>query len=190
MKKSITTRIAILDCAIALFKEQGYDKVTIKQICEASDVAKSTFYYHYQTKEDLIKDFFKHIDINVEQMMQALLEDGNYLEQMWKMIEMYYLRLIDAGVEITKIVYSSNLANDKHILGENNAIAKDAYLKLLSKALESKLIQPVETSVEVLLSTLVYSLTGISYLWCVNNGNFDLIAECRKVFETILQYHP
>jgi AcrR family transcriptional regulator len=178
----------ILECAISLFKESGYDTVTIKNICEKAEIAKSTFYYHYQTKEDLIKDFFKTIDINVEQIMQALLIDDNCLEQMWRIIELYYQRLIDAGVEITRTVYISNLVQDKHILGTDNAIARDLYLTLIKRAREKEIIAKSTVTEEELLDALVYSLTGISYLWCVQNGNFDLLTECRKTFETVLGY--
>jgi AcrR family transcriptional regulator len=178
----------ILECAILLFKEYGYDQVTILQICEKAKVAKSTFYYHYETKEDLIKDFFKTTDINVEQIMQVFLEDVNCLEQMWKMIELYYKRLLEAGIEITKVVYLTNLIHDKHILGEDNAIAKEAYLTLLNRAMENKLIIKTKKDAEELLSALVYSLTGIAYLWCVKNASFDLLKECRDAFETVLGY--
>jgi AcrR family transcriptional regulator len=190
MKESISTRMHILECAINLFKESGYDQVTIKNICEKAEVAKSTFYYHYQTKEDLIKDFFKTIDINVEQMMQALLTDDNCLEQMWRIIELYYQRLIDAGIEITRMVYMTNLVQDKHILGADNAIAKDMYLTLLKRAREKKVITNCSKNNEDLYSSLVYSLTGISYLWCVQEGKFDLLSECRKTYETVLGYNP
>lgn len=190
MKESISTRMHILECAIELFKESGFDNVTIKNICEKSEVAKSTFYYHYQTKEDLIKDFFKTIDINVEQMMQVLLAGDDCLEQMWQIIELYYKRLLDAGVEITRMVYLKNLVQDKHILGAENAMAKELYLTLLRRAREKKVITNSLRSNEELYASLVYSLTGIAYLWCVQNGEFDILAECRCSFETVLGYVP
>jgi AcrR family transcriptional regulator len=190
VKESISTRMHILECAIELFKESGFDNVTIKNICEKSEVAKSTFYYHYQTKEDLIKDFFKTIDINVEQMMQVLLAGDDCLEQMWQIIELYYKRLLDAGVEITRMVYLKNLVQDKHILGAENAMAKELYLTLLRRAREKKVITNSSRSNEELYASLVYSLTGIAYLWCVQNGEFDILAECRRSFETVLGYVP
>lgn len=190
MKESISTRMHVLECAIELFKESGYENVTIKNICEKSEIAKSTFYYHYQTKEDLIKDFFKSIDINVEQMMQVLLADDDCLEQMWKIIELYYKRLLDAGVEITRMVYLKNLVQDKHILGAENAMARELYLTLLRRARENNEIMNGIRSDEELYTSLVYSLTGISYLWCVQNGEFDILAKCRMSFETILGYVP
>lgn len=182
-------KIIILECAIDLFKEFDYDKVTIKQICEKASIPKSTFHYYYKAKEDLIKDFFKITDINASHMMQAIYTSDNSLEQMWKVIELYYKRLIDAGVSISKTVYISNIMEDKHILGVDNAIAKDMYITFIKRGREKHLINNTCEDDEKLLSALVYALTGIAYLWCVQNGNFDLLKECRSVFETVLNYN-
>ena len=40
--------------ALELFAEQGYDRTTIDQITERADVARGTFFNHFQRKEDLV----------------------------------------------------------------------------------------------------------------------------------------
>lgn len=49
--KNIDTRNKIIKCGIELFKRDGYEKTTIPKICEAADVSKGTFYYHFQDKQ-------------------------------------------------------------------------------------------------------------------------------------------
>jgi AcrR family transcriptional regulator len=48
----------IIDSAIPLFREKGYDAVTITDIVNASHIARATFYKHFINKKDL---FFKCI---------------------------------------------------------------------------------------------------------------------------------
>jgi AcrR family transcriptional regulator len=48
----------IIDSAIPLFREKGYDAVTITDIVNASSIARATFYKHFINKKDL---FFKCI---------------------------------------------------------------------------------------------------------------------------------
>ncbi len=48
----------IIDSAIPLFREKGYDAVTITDIVNASRIARATFYKHFINKKDL---FFKCI---------------------------------------------------------------------------------------------------------------------------------
>ncbi|MFF4406548.1 TetR/AcrR family transcriptional regulator [Streptomyces sp. NPDC001262] len=40
--------------ALSLFVEQGYDGTTVDQIAERADVARGTFFNHFQRKEDLV----------------------------------------------------------------------------------------------------------------------------------------
>lgn len=48
------TRRKILDAAAELFAKHGYENTTIAQIVEKADLAKGTFYQHFQTKVDLL----------------------------------------------------------------------------------------------------------------------------------------
>ncbi|MER5666006.1 TetR/AcrR family transcriptional regulator [Streptomyces mirabilis] len=40
--------------ALELFAEQGYERTTIDQIAERADVARGTFFNHFQRKEDVV----------------------------------------------------------------------------------------------------------------------------------------
>jgi AcrR family transcriptional regulator len=48
-----STRQSILQAAAKLFRNQGYDQTSVDQIVESADVAKGTFYQHFQTKIDV-----------------------------------------------------------------------------------------------------------------------------------------
>lgn len=50
------TRKKLIDAAISLILENGYDAVTIDQIVERADVGKGTFYLHFKDKENLVWD--------------------------------------------------------------------------------------------------------------------------------------
>ena len=56
-EKREATREQIISTAIALFTQQGYEATTIDDITKAARVAKGTFYYHFECKEDLVLAF-------------------------------------------------------------------------------------------------------------------------------------
>ena len=47
-------RDRIIQSALSLFSEKNFEDVTIKDICQKAEVANSTFYYHFKTKEELM----------------------------------------------------------------------------------------------------------------------------------------
>ena len=59
------TQKAIFDAFIKLISEKNYSKITIQEIIDEADIGRSTFYSHFQTKDELLqamcKDIFAHI---------------------------------------------------------------------------------------------------------------------------------
>jgi AcrR family transcriptional regulator len=47
-------RERILDVALELFNEQGYDKTSLREIAERLGVTKAALYYHFERKEDIL----------------------------------------------------------------------------------------------------------------------------------------
>jgi AcrR family transcriptional regulator len=48
------TRERILDVALDLFIEQGYDKTSLREIAERVGVTKAALYYHFESKDDIL----------------------------------------------------------------------------------------------------------------------------------------
>ena len=48
------TRERILDVALDLFIEQGYDKTSLRQIAEPLGFTQAAIYYHFAAKEDIL----------------------------------------------------------------------------------------------------------------------------------------
>jgi AcrR family transcriptional regulator len=48
------TRERILDVALDLFTEQGYDKTSLRQIAEPLGFTQAAIYYHFAAKEDIL----------------------------------------------------------------------------------------------------------------------------------------
>lgn len=67
-----TSRERMVDAAVALFDEQGYDATTVEQIVERAGVSRSTFFRAFGSKEDVI--FPQHEDL--QSRIAARLETG------------------------------------------------------------------------------------------------------------------
>jgi AcrR family transcriptional regulator len=56
--KSEQTRAVILDTAMRLFQERGYDKTTMRAIAQEAGVSVGNAYYYFESKEFLIQGFY------------------------------------------------------------------------------------------------------------------------------------
>ncbi len=53
--KSNENKKRIIDCAIRLINEKGFDNVTVSEITQVAGVSKGAFYIHFKSKEDIIE---------------------------------------------------------------------------------------------------------------------------------------
>ncbi|MCP4543998.1 MAG: TetR/AcrR family transcriptional regulator [Chloroflexi bacterium] len=71
-RKKIETRQRLMEAALQLFQEHGYDATTVEQIAEAADVAKSTFFNYFETKEAILPTLAKW---RFQQLKETLLPE-------------------------------------------------------------------------------------------------------------------
>lgn len=68
-------RQAILDSALTLFYEKGYDAVGVQQIVDAAGVTKPTLYYYFGSKQGLLscllEEHFSKLETQMEQVKDA-----------------------------------------------------------------------------------------------------------------------
>lgn len=55
-RRRLEIRERILSTAVALFESQGYEATTVNQIAESADVAYGTFFKHFPTKLDVLRE--------------------------------------------------------------------------------------------------------------------------------------
>lgn len=70
-RKKLRTRQALIDAAMRLYREKGFDGVTVAEIARLADVAPRTFFGYFETKEDV---FLGRGDQRLELLVQAIRE--------------------------------------------------------------------------------------------------------------------
>lgn len=59
MREENNSKEIILNCALKLFAEQGYNAVGISAIVEAAGITKPTLYYFYHSKEGVLREILE-----------------------------------------------------------------------------------------------------------------------------------
>ena len=58
-KKSKETKARIFHAAKTILQKQGYDQLSIKNICDEAGVSNGSFYHHFKTKDDLLSYYIE-----------------------------------------------------------------------------------------------------------------------------------
>ena len=78
----VDTRQRILDVALDLFTEQGYDGTSLREIAEQLGVTKAAIYYHFESKEDILMALHMRIhDFGREALL--LIGEGPVTLELW-----------------------------------------------------------------------------------------------------------
>jgi AcrR family transcriptional regulator len=72
--KAARTRSAIIDAALALFRERGYDATTMRAIAAEAGVSVGNAYYYFSSKEQLVQGFYDRAQADHEAAARPVLE--------------------------------------------------------------------------------------------------------------------
>ena len=80
------TRERILDVALELFNEQGYDQTSLREIAARVGVTKAALYYHFEHKEDILLELHLRLHALGREAFDQLgnLEDGPEIVAAWE----------------------------------------------------------------------------------------------------------
>lgn len=66
------TRRRILDTALRLFRERGFDETTMRDIAQASDMSLGAAYYYFPSKEAIVAGYYDNlIDEHKQRVREA-----------------------------------------------------------------------------------------------------------------------
>ncbi len=74
------TRQRILDTALDLFIEQGFDKTSLREIAERVGVTKAALYYHFASKDEIFRTLMQPM-LELQGQAMALLQEQPTLEE-------------------------------------------------------------------------------------------------------------
>ena len=79
-RRTLITKRILKESLLELMHTKPISKITIKEICDLSDMSRSTFYLHYQDQFELLEDIEKEVLKQTFQNLQALDKESTALE--------------------------------------------------------------------------------------------------------------
>lgn len=185
------TRKKIMETTIQLFKEQGYEKTTINEICNTCGITKGTFYYHFSSKDEIAFSYYDEIFQDITSIMPELFSIENAKEQLWKLLEYSIDNTTALSPSLLNAFILSDIKQGLYYFSpfksmkasEQRKNMHDMQLNIIKqgqKRNEIKQGDPVN-----MLHTFVAALIGIAIDWSSNKGYYDEKKALRNIFDVI-----
>ena len=66
------TKAKIMDVALHMFSERGYEAVSIRDICSDVGIKESILYYHFKNKQDILDSLFSRFEEQIGSLLNVL----------------------------------------------------------------------------------------------------------------------
>lgn len=73
-EQRLLTRAMICSSARILFQSRGVDNISVEQIASEANVTRSTFYLHFKSKEDVLREVLQDVMLDQQKDYVALVE--------------------------------------------------------------------------------------------------------------------
>lgn len=185
-KNGSSTKKQLIYHALKLFKEQGYQNVSIKDICETANVQRGTFYYHFSSKDAIINSFYEDIEIP-SNYQSTIITTDNYWLKLWLLHKPAIDWTIEMGTDILSTVLIINLQNNcSTFFPTSEMTTKENILQVIEKGQKAGHFHSQRTPIEI-YHTIRNQILGICLVWCTENGSFDEAKEIHDSLIAILQ---
>ncbi len=184
--QKIETKRKIFKVSIELFKEFGFDNVSIEKICNTCEIAKGTFYVHYKSKSEILIEKYADLDYIYEKKYNSLkLLDIDtisffklYIQAIYVAVEEYF------GIDMIQTLYVHHLKQYDYeiLLNKNRFFYKSIieFFELISNEYN------LEEDSLYLSNLLLSSIRGNIFDWAISNGELDLVELGSKRANTLL----
>ena len=158
-----STRERILDIALELFVEKGYDKTSLRDIAEQLGTTKAALYYHFERKQDILLELHLRLhELGRDALEQLLrLEDGQARADAWPGLIDRFIDQVLENRELVLLHQRNHNAMEELTNNERHQAANDDIEQQFRRVLQSPEI-PLAQRVRMVcsLGAVVTTLAG------------------------------
>lgn len=188
--KATDTKNKIFQTSVTLIKSKGYDNVTISEICKVAGLAKGSFYVHYKSKEDIVRESYyadmgTYVCSHYTKFVTAN-PNKSIIEHIIYFLNLEFEFADYAGYELTCLAYSLNLS--ACIPGPSEHFKNRHFSKILYDEIQSSLpLASSDFSCEEIFNYLESIVRGTMATWCFSNNSFNIVEQGKKYIQQAIQ---
>ena len=183
--KSKETKAKIFRAAKHILQKQGYEQLSIKNICEEAGVSNGSFYHHFKTKDDLLSYYIEEqpsINPDLLDMPQNAAEAKAAIIQVYLNYVHYCQEL---GVEFMSNYYTPKNQSLNPLIRTERPYPIVTVHNYLQKAIDADIIKP-DLDLEDITTDIRMIVICNVFEWCLKSGEADFEGNMRRTLRIYL----
>jgi AcrR family transcriptional regulator len=188
--KGALKRAEILDAALMLFAEQGYDRTSVREVARAVDLSQAGLLHYFSSKEELFAEVLRRRDERNERLYDQ--NRGNPVTAEGLVAIVRHNAEEPGLVRLFVTLSAESTAEDgparSFFTGRYDAIRAGIADDIRRRQLDGDIASDVDAA--VLASLLVAAADGLQIQWLLDPEKVDMGARLEQMWEALLRIAP
>ena len=178
------TERRILNAALDLMRDRGFDKVSIRDICKEAGITTGAFYHHFSSKEALLESGFAPLDDYMAGALAGHEEEPPDL-RLWRILSAY-AKFMEQSGELIGRYYQRRIAEPGTRSMDATRYTLRAMLDCFRQAEGEGLLRP-EHPPEWVADFCFRHFRGVVIDWVLHRGSYPLLPRLEQDYTLFRQ---
>lgn len=183
--KSRETKTRIFNAAKRILQKQGYEELSIKNICEEAGVSNGSFYHHFKTKDDLLSYYIEEQPSINPDLLDLPSDKGEAKEAIIYVYLNYVHYCQELGVEFMANYYTPKNQSLNPLIRTKRPYPIVTVRNYLQKCIDAGIVT-LRHPLEEITTDIRMIVIGNVFEWCLKNGGADFEGNMRRSLENYL----
>lgn len=183
--KSQETKKKIFLAAKNILKRNGYEALSIKNICEEAGVSNGSFYHHFKTKDDLLSYYIEE----QPSISPKLLETPSDISDIKSVIVQVYLNYVkycrELGVEFMANYYTPKNQSLNPLKRTERSYPIVTVRDYLKQSMDAGILSS-NLNLDEITTDIRMIVIGNVFEWCLKDGETDFEGNMKRSLENYL----
>jgi TetR/AcrR family transcriptional regulator, acrAB operon repressor len=187
------TRQALLDAALKVFSQQGYEATRLEDVATAARVTRGAIYHHFGGKVDLYQALVEEASTQGAQVIQQAIQEGGTFLEIGQRVLVYTLKLLDQDLRfrqemalfLFQIGGSPELAPFRQQRVEQGRRRVDEIAGFFRMGISQGAVRASLNAVVAARAFLAYQ-NGLILMWLSDPGGFSIDEEAEALAEVFI----
>ncbi len=166
--KSAKTKERIYHSALDILAERGFENATIRDICKHSGVSIGTFYSYFNSKNDILFEFFRNMDNHFTVDLAPKITGETYMDKIRCYFKLYSAMLMDSNFDTICMLFSTS-----NIWFARTRPMQKVLVAIIAEGQQAGEISRRMPASEI-CEYLFVLVRGLVFQWCSVNAAFEL----------------